>query len=209
MFRAYIHKKWTAFLLVMLVAGALTGLAAGGVKSVAGAGNGSHTAASGRVANPPAVAQQSLMAPLRADTSAWPVASGNVDGVSYTLRYPSTWNQHLIYCAPGAERDIEGGHLPTGCASTDILVGQKARDIGLLPGDALTIGGKSARRLVTDQSPNVLVSRVYTTMVYDAAGVPLFGFTTQIGAGTDQANLDAITATLDAMAGTIKVEARR
>jgi hypothetical protein len=208
-FRAYIHKNWTTFLLVMLVAGALTGLAAGGAKSVAGAGNGSHSAASGRVVNPPAVAKQALGASLSSDTSSWPAANGSVDGVSYTFRYPSTWNRHLIYCAPGAERDVEGGHLPSGCASTDVLVGQKAKDIGLLPGDSLTIGGKSARRLITDQSPNVLVSRIYTTMVYDAAGTPLFGFTTQIGAGTDQASLDAITATLDAMAGTIKVEARR
>jgi hypothetical protein len=73
----------------------------------------------------------------------------------------------------------------------------------------VTIGGKAARRFVDDRPVNVLVSRVYTTMVYDAAGTPLFGFTTQIGAGTDAATLDAITATLDTIAGTVKVEAGR
>lgn len=206
MFRGYTHKNWTAFVLVMLVAGTLTGLAAAGAKTVAGAGNSARSAANTRLISQPAVTQASLMMD---GTASWPVANGNVDGVAYSFHYPPTWNDNFIYCAPGAGRNIEGGHLPTGCASTDLLVGQKARDVGLLPGSTLTIDGKSARRLVSDQPANVLVSRVYTTMVYDAAGIPLFGFTTQIGAGTDKVTLDAITATLDAMAGTIRVEARR
>ena len=94
------------------------------------------------------------------------------------------------YCAPGAGNNHkEGGHLPTGCASTDILVGQKARDTGRLSGSTLSIGGKTARRAIESHPANVLVSQVYTTMVYDAAGTPLFGFTTQIGPATDKATL--------------------
>ncbi len=199
MFRGLTFRGSTAWILLIVIAGTLLTLVAGG------AGAGAHAASSRSLANPPAVTQASL----GADVASWPVASGSVDGVAYSFHYPPAWNSSLIYCAPGVHSDIEGGHLPAGCASTDVLVGQKARDVGLLTGDTLTIGGKAARRFVDDRPANVLVSRVYTTMVYDATGTPLFGFTTQIGAGTDAATLDAITATLDTIAGTVKVEAGR
>ena len=202
---ALAFKSWLSLFIVTLVAGTLFGWAVARTGG-ASASNGTRTqAASSMLPSLPAVTQASLLA----DSGSWPVASGSVDSVTYSFHYPPTWNSSLLYCAPGAGIQKEGGHLPSGCASTDILVGQKARDAGLISGGTLTISGKSARRAIDSHPANVLVSQVYTTMVYDAAGTPLFGFTTQIGPATDRATLDAITATLDTMASTIKVEARR
>ena len=206
MFRRLTFKGWLSLFLVTVAAGTLFGWAVGRTSGVSASTGTGTQAASSMLPNLPAVTQASLLA----DTASWPVASGSVDSVTYSFHYPPTWNASLLYCAPGAGNNHkEGGHLPTGCASTDILVGQKARDTGRLSGSTLSIGGKTARRAIESHPANVLVSQVYTTMVYDAAGTPLFGFTTQIGPATDKATLDAITATLDTMASTIKVEARR
>ncbi|HKP51266.1 MAG TPA: hypothetical protein VJ183_01295 [Chloroflexia bacterium] len=206
MFRGLTFRGSTAWILCLVVAGALLTLVAGGAGvGAASVRSGSYKTSSSSLSNPPAVPQKSP----GADVASWPVANGSVDGVTYSFHYPSAWNSNFLYCAPEVHSDVEGGHLPAGCASTDVLVGQKARDVGLLSGEETAIGGKAARKLVDDRPANVLVSRVYTTMVYDATGTPLFGFTTQIGAGTDAATLDAITANLDVMAGTIKVEAGR
>jgi hypothetical protein len=81
--------------------------------------------------------------------------------------------------------------------------------VGALSGNVLTIDGKSARRAISSNPANVLISQTYTVVVYSASGAPLFGFTTQVGAGTGRATLDAITAMLDTVASTIKVEAAR
>jgi len=140
--------------------------------------------------------------------ASWPTVKGSAEGVTYSFRYPPTWDKSLIFCAPGAVKELEGAHLPANCASTDLLVGQKARDVGSLPGESFQVSGKSSRRSISDQPANVLVSRIYTVMVYDNSGTPLFGFSTQIGAGTDASNLAAITTSLDAMVSTIKVETR-
>ena len=201
MFRGINFRGSRSWILYMIVAGALLVLAVGRA-DMASTRPGSGTyAASPSLPNPRAVTQASLSA----DIATWPTVDGSVDGVTYSFQYPPAWNSNLIYCAPGAQNKAEGGHLPAGCASTDVLAGQKARDVGVITGETLTIGSKAARRLVDTAPANVLVSRVYTVMVYDTAGSPLFGFTTQIGAGTDAATVDSITSSLDKMAGTIKV----
>lgn len=202
MSRISISKGWIAWSLVTAVALLFIMLAAGR-GSVSATDSASYAASS--LPNPPAVTQASLLA----DIASWPAFNGSVDGVTYSFRYPPTWNSDLMYCAQGAAKELEGAHLPANCASTDLLVGQKARDIGLLQGQELTVGGKSARRAISGEPANVLVSRIYTALVYDAAGTPLFGFSTQIGADTNQATLDEITALLDAMLGTVKVGAAR
>ncbi len=208
MYRPITRSALVYLLLIMSASGALFGWAVGRVAGVsAHATTDGQTGASLSVPNAPAVTQ----ALLTSDTLLWPVASGNVEGVTYSFHYPTNWTSSLLYCAPisSNKNSKEGGHLPTGCASTDILVGQKAIDIGrIASGSTLIIDGKSARRSIQTHPANDLVSQVYTTMVYSASGTPLFGFTTQVGPATDRATLDAITAALDAMAGTIQVEAR-
>lgn len=205
MYRPITRRGLVYLLLFMTASGTLFGWAAAGVVGVSAhlGTDQSNTALS--LPYMPAVTEASLLS----DTSSWPVAHGNVGGVTYSFHYPSNWTSTLLYCAPGASsKSKEGGHLPTGCASTDILVGQKARDVGrLATGAPLSIGGKNALRAIEKQPANGLVSLVYTTMVYDASGAPLFGFTTQVGPSTDRATLDAITATLDTMASTIRAEA--
>ena len=200
MFRGFSLRRWVFSGLLITAIGVLVAFTA---RHAAGAS--SYMALQDAPSQPQAITQ-----PLPvADTASWPIATGRVDGVTYTFRYPPTWNADLLYCAPSMGVNKDGGHVPAGCASTDVLVGKKALDVGLLPGSAFTVNGKAARKQIESASPNVLVSQIYTSMVYDAAGAPLFGFTTQIGAGTSKATRDAITADLDAMAGTIQVEAQR
>ena len=143
------------------------------------------------------------------DTSQWPTASKGFEGVSVTYRHPAAWSADLTYCAPGADTQQPSGHLPARCASTDFLVGQKALDVGSIEGTPLTISGKSAVRRIVNSPSSVIVSQIYTVMVYDAGGAPIFGFSTQVGAGTDEATLATITGTLDAIAGTMQVEVSR
>ena len=145
--------------------------------------------------------------PTKLDSSMWPVAQGTLDGVAYSYKYPVGWGESLTYCAPGAAQAGEGeAHLPRGCVSTDFLVGKKARDVGRVNGDALDVNGMAAVRLVDSEPPNVLVSRVYTLMVYGSDGAALFGFVTMIGPDTERAVQDEITAKLDEVAATLRVE---
>jgi hypothetical protein len=148
----------------------------------------------------------SAAAPER-DTSTWPAATKSMDGVRVQYRYPQGWSHDLLFCAEGAAAGQSDGHLPSGCASTDFLAGQKAREVGRIGGQSLTVGGMSAGRTVQRNPASVLVSQIYTVMVYDKAGAPLFGISTQIGPGTGTATLDRITTDLDAILGTMRLEA--
>jgi hypothetical protein len=143
------------------------------------------------------------------DTSQWAAASMSLDGVSVTYRHPANWSPQLTYCAPGAKTGQEGGHLPAGCASTDFLVGQKAQDVGRIEGTPLKVGDMSAARLVESAPPSVVVSQIYTVMVYEESGAPLFGVSTLVGYDTDPATVGNITNTLDAIVGTMRVEVSR
>jgi hypothetical protein len=146
----------------------------------------------------------------KSDTSQWATASGTVQGVSYSFRYPAGWGADLTYCAKGAEVGRSSGHLPPGCASTDFLAGQKALDAGsIADGTPLVVDGKNALRFIDRKPSNVLVSQLYTVMVYDDNGQALFGFTTQVGYETDAATLGAITEALDGIVGTLRVGASR
>ena len=138
----------------------------------------------------------------------WLLNEGMLEGVRYSYRYPPEWSSGLNYCAPGADKSEEG-HLPAGCVSTDILVGQKARDLGQLSGEPVTIDGKRAVRQVDTEPPNVLVSGIYTLLVYGNDGAPLFGFSAMVGANTDAATREGIMSTLDRVASTLKVWAEK
>lgn len=161
-------------------------------------------------ANPPAVVEAvpTAPAPLGDDTSTWTTSQHTVGSLTYSYDYPGGWSDDLAYCAPGAARTASGNELPARCAATDILVGQKAKDVGTLAGGDLrnlTINGKQAMRQVNSNPRNLMASRIYTVMLYDGTGVPLVGFSTSIGPGTDDATQNNITATLDKIAATLKV----
>ena len=94
-----------------------------------------------------------------AGTASWSQASHTVGGTTYSYSYPPGWTPDLSYCAPGAARNALGSVLPAGCASTDILVGQKARDVGTLTGDNITIDGKQAIKQV-NQGPSQRPGRI-------------------------------------------------
>jgi hypothetical protein len=144
--------------------------------------------------------------PGRGDISSWPLYEATLEGVHYNYRYPPEWSSGLTYCAPGVDKsEAEGGHLPAGCVSTDILVGRKARDVGQLSGELLTIDGKRAVKQIDTAPPNVLVSGIYTLLVYGNDGAPLLGLSAMIGANTDVATQEEIIFTLDRIAGTLKV----
>ena len=87
-----------------------------------------------------------------------------------------------------------------------MLVGQKAKDVGQLSGESLTINGKRAIRHIESDPPSGMASRIYTVLVYDADGMPLFGFSTSIGPGTSVEAQEKITSMLNEIAGTITVE---
>jgi hypothetical protein len=143
------------------------------------------------------------------DTSQWATASRNLEGVSISYRYPPGWSADLIYCAPGAETGQQTGHLPSGCVSTDLLVGPKAQDMGRIEGIPLSVDGKSAMRLVVSDPDSVLVSHIYTVMVYDVSGAPIFGISAQVGPDTGPSTLREITAALDGIVSTLRVEVTR
>ena len=148
--------------------------------------------------------------PVKVDSSMWPMAQGTLDGVTYSFKYPAGWSESLTYCAPGAAKAGEGeAHLPKGCVSTDFLVGQKARDVGRVNGEALDVNGKAAVRAVDSEPPNVLVSRVYTLMVYESDGSALYGFVTMVGPDTERAVQDEVAAKLDEVVATLRVEKQR
>jgi len=140
-----------------------------------------------------------------ADTASWSQASHTVGGTTYSYSYPPGWTPDLSYCAPGAARNASGSVLPAGCASTDILVGQKARDVGTLTGDNITIDGKQAIKQVNRAPRNGQAELIYTVLVYDPSGTPVAGFSTSIGPGTNTATINSIVATLDQIAGTLAV----
>ncbi len=143
------------------------------------------------------------------DSSAWPVAQGTLGGVTYSFKYPVGWSESLTYCAPGAAKSGEGeAHLPKGCISTDFLVGKKARDVGRINGAPFDVNGKASVRMVDVSPLNVLVSRVYTLMVYGNDGSALFGLVTMVGPNTAQAIQDDVTAKMDEVAATLRVEKR-
>jgi hypothetical protein len=142
------------------------------------------------------------------DVTSWKLTQRTAGDVTYSYRYPANWSADLAYCAPGAARTASGSELPARCASTDILVGQKARDVGVLTrGDIsrLIIDGKEAVRQVDSYPRNGMASRIYTVLLYDDAGEPIVGFSTAIGPGSDEATQNSITATLDKIAATITV----
>lgn len=129
-------------------------------------------------------------------------------GVSYSYSYPPTWTAELVYC-PNSTQQM-GSHLPPGCASTDFLTGQKAQDVAssLKPaaGKKMTLAGKQAVREISTTQESGQSARTYTVMVYDDGGAPLFGFVTNIGPGTSEAEQQAILATLDGVTTTLSVE---
>jgi hypothetical protein len=139
------------------------------------------------------------------DTANWKTAQHNEGGLSYSYLYPPGWTADLSYCAAGSARNATSNELPAGCVSTDILLGQKAIDIGTLTGDSLTINGKQAVRQLSDNPRNSMASRIYTLMMYDATGAPLLGFSSSIGPGTDEATRNNITDVLDKIAATLTV----
>ena len=139
------------------------------------------------------------------DASTWQKVQRTTDGITYSYRYPPGWTADLAYCAPGAARTATGNELPARCAATDILVGQKAKDIGTITGENLSLNGKQAVKQVNRNPRNGIASRIYTVMLFDASGVPLMGFSTAIGPGTDEATQNNITAILDEVAGTLTV----
>jgi hypothetical protein len=144
-------------------------------------------------------------APAPGGTASWKTVQRSAGGVTYSYRYPPGWAADLSYCAPGAARTASGNELPARCASTDILVGQKAKDMGNLTGFSVTINGKQAIKQIDDNPRNGMASRIYTLLVYDATGIPLVGFSTSIGPGTDEATRNSVTATLDKVAATLVV----
>ena len=163
--------------------------------------------------NPPAVTEPTVTAPP-AKTDTWPLAEGSIDGVRYSYRYPPGWTADLTYCVPGAKPGAEeDGHLPAGCVSTDFLVGQKALDVAQLLDNGSVRGnpGSSGKSVVTHierDPPNVLVSRIYTVLVYES-GAPVFGFSSMIGANTEAAAQDEITTMLNGVVSTLNVERSR
>lgn len=140
--------------------------------------------------------------------SSWTTTRRTTGNLTYSYSYPGGWTADLAYCAPGAARTASSNELPARCASTDILVGQKARDVGTLTGGEvsnLTINGMQAVRQVNSTPRNLMASRIYTVMIYDGTGAALLGFSTSIGPGTDEATQNNITATLDKIAATLTI----
>jgi hypothetical protein len=85
-------------------------------------------------------------------------------------------------------------------------VGQKARDIGTITGENITLSGKQAVKQINRTPRNGQAELIYTLLVYDATGVPLAGFSSSIGPGTDTATMNNIVSLLDQIAGTFVVE---
>ncbi|HYP40640.1 MAG TPA: hypothetical protein VEX13_09805 [Chloroflexia bacterium] len=166
--------------------------------------------------NPPAVVEPTatllpLDTPTQISKAAWAISTDMAGGVKYSFRYPSaTWTADLTYCGPEAQDDAKdarsGFGIPAGCAVTDLLVGQKVQDVGQVTGERLTINGKRAVRHIESNPPSGMASRIYTVLVYDADGTPLFGFSTSLGPGTHVEAQEKITSTLNEIAGTITVE---
>jgi hypothetical protein len=169
-------------------------------------------------ANPPAVTEATITVPPKTDggeqgeqaasagdVSTWKQVTRTAGDVTYSHRYPPGWTADLSYCAPGAARTMTGGELPPRCASTDILVGQKAADVATIQGENISLNGKQAVKQINKEPRNGMASRIYTVVIYDAAGGPLMGFSTSIGPGTDEATQNNITAMLDQVAGTLTV----
>jgi hypothetical protein len=140
------------------------------------------------------------------DVSTWPKVSYTTAGTSYSYRYPPGWTPDLSFCAPGAARNASGTLLPARCASTDILVGQKAKDLGTLKGDNITLGGKQAIKEIDRAPRNGQAELIYTVLVYDPSGTPLAGFSTSIGPGTDAATITNIVSMLDRITSTLVVD---
>lgn len=140
------------------------------------------------------------------DVSTWPQVSHTTGGTSYSYRYPPGWTPDLSYCAPGAARNASGTLLPARCASTDILVGQKAKDLGTLKGNNITLDGKQAIKQVDRAPRNGQAELIYTVLVYDPSGIPLAGFSTSIGPGTDAATVTNIVSVLDQITSTLVVD---
>jgi hypothetical protein len=165
-------------------------------------------------ANPPSVAQpvptgvagvaSTPVAPA-GDTADWKTSQRTAGTLTYSYLYPAGWTADLSYCSAGSAMNGTSNELPAGCISTDILLGQKAADLGTLSGDSLTINGKQAVRQITDNPRNTMASRIYTLMLYDATGAPLVGFSSSIGPGTDEATQTSITNILDKIAATLTV----
>jgi hypothetical protein len=138
-------------------------------------------------------------------SSSWQSVTHTVSGTTYSYSYPPGWTTDLSYCAPGAARSQSASQLPARCASTDILVGQKARDLGSLSGQNITLSGKQAIKQIDRAPRNGQADLIYTVLVYDATGIPLAGFSTSIGPGTDAATTNNIVSMLDQIAGTLVV----
>ncbi len=140
------------------------------------------------------------------DVSTWPQVSHATGGTSYSYRYPPGWTPDLSYCVPGAARNASGTLLPARCASTDILVGQKAKDLGTLKGNNITLDGKQAIKQIDRAPRNGQAELIYTVLVYDPSGTPLAGFSTSIGPGTDAATVTNIVSMLDQITSTLVVD---
>jgi hypothetical protein len=165
--------------------------------------------------DPPAVTEATVAVPPKTegaeqaanpgDVSTWKQVTRTAGAITYSYRYPPGWTAELAYCAPGAARTMTGGELPARCASTDILVGQKAADVATIQGENISLNGKQAVKQINKEPRNGMASRIYTVIVFDAAGGPLMGFSTSIGPGTDDATQNNITVMLDQVAGTLTV----
>lgn len=188
---------WCALSVVML-------LAAGCQSSPASQpqGNDSKDGSLGRV---PAVVESTPTMPA---PTGYAEAAGVLGDVAYSFKYdPAHWSADLTYCPSAGEERSSSYGIPAGCATTDFLVGQKARDVGQVEGDTLTTqDGKRAVRRIDAQPLSGMAARIYTLMVYDGEGTPLFGFVTSIGVGTEVKDQERITAMLDDIAHTLRVE---
>lgn len=164
--------------------------------------------------NPPAVVQSTATRaprpvgttqpalPVVAGTEKWDTARRTIGGITYSFRYPQDWKDDLSYCPAGSR----SSGLPAGCVITDFLVGPKAAGLGQISGQPLTVSGMRAVKQIDSKPRSGLASRIYTVMVYGDDGKGVFGYSTSIGPGTDQATQDTITSTLDKVTATLTVE---
>lgn len=217
MYRLSYYKVIFTLLALLTAAFGLVGCQSSPQAAQPGAGD--KGSVSTPLPNPPAIGEPTSTplpggkgAPPASDTSTWTLREGTLDGVRYSYRYPpgGEWRADLSYCAPEAkDTSKSGSHLHGGCASTDILVGQKARDVGQLSGQETLLGGKRAVKQIDIRPRNVLTARIYTVLVYDPDGAPLFGFSTSIGYGTTPQRQQWITDRLDEVAATLSVEKQK
>lgn len=143
-------------------------------------------------------------------TAEWPTYQGKThDGLVFSFKYPASlsWQGSPFHYCLVQPTEISGFAVPPGCVTMDIIGRQSAMVLKTqISGETISVAGHRAIREIQDKSETSLGERIYTTLLCDKEGEPVFSVVAYFGIGTDSSTLDSLTQIVDQVLSTVQFQ---